>query len=479
LIAVVCGPRTALAGGLYLMPRGVGPGSQAGAVTASVQGVHSLWYNPAGLASGSREVLFDLTLPFVRAGFTRLTERSDGSFSRSPAAEASSTPIPIPTLGYTDSFGLKRFGFGIALLVPPGYSLDWPSSVNGERAPQRYSILDTHGSAIGTLALGAGYRPLDWLSLGAALYITAAQVGGTVAVSACDYVVCQIPEGREWEGRTRFLLGPVYTASANFGAQGDFGRIKVGISGQLRTTLSGDAKFDVTLPDQKFFDGVTVENGHGSKDVRAHMKAVLPGIARIGVQGKATDDLTIELDGTWERWSVQDSLRINPKDVFVRNIPTIGSVRAQPVSLARNMKDTYAVQLGGQYDLSKFVHRRLFANAGLMFETSAFADKDLSPTTIDTNKFLTALGLSVQVAHNLLLDVSYGHVFMQNREVRDSRVLLPSAIRPTPADRPAIGNGNYRIEADFVGLGLRWLLDGAASTTPTAAKARPRFGAAS
>ncbi|HEY6877386.1 MAG TPA: hypothetical protein VI299_05175, partial [Polyangiales bacterium] len=93
----------------------------------------------------------------------------------------------------------------------------------------------------------------------------------------------------------------------------------------------------------------------------------------------------------------------------------------------------------------------------------------LSATTIDTNKVMLACGVSVEVMRGLLLDFTYAHFFMQNRTVRDSRALLPAAIRPLPVDndpgayeagdRPAIGNGKYAIEADLVAIGVRWLLD--------------------
>jgi long-chain fatty acid transport protein len=473
LAAHVLAPPAVHAGGLYLMPRGVAPASQAGAQVAGSRGVHALWYNPAGLASaqspldgrpGDRELLIDLTLPLVRARFTRYTEQADGSFARGGSAEADSALIPIPTLGYTDSLGLPRLGFGLALLVPSGFSLDWPSRVDGEPAPQRYSLLDTRGSALATLALGAAYRPIDALSFGAALYLSAVQVGGTVAVSACDYAVCTIPEGREWEGRTRFLLGPIYRASFALGGIGDFGRIKVGLSGQYRTMVSGEARLDVSLPDQSFFDGVSVENGRGGDELRAAIGKsrrdgllVLPGTARAGVQAQATSALSLELAGTWERWSVQDALRVDPKAVFVRDVPTLGTVEAQPVTLSRTMRDVWAVQLGGQYDLSSLLHHLLVLNAGVMLETGAFADRDLSAASLDTQKVLLGLGVSVELVEGVLLDASYGHLFMQNREVRDSQVLLPSAVLPTPADRPAIGDGNYTMEADFVGLGVRWL----------------------
>ncbi|HEY6881200.1 MAG TPA: hypothetical protein VI299_24410, partial [Polyangiales bacterium] len=184
-------PHSVRAGGLYLQPFGTEPASRGGARVAGISSPHALWYNPAGLAYSKRQALVDIGLPLARASFTRFNP--DGTSS--PTANAAPAVLPIPTLAYSDDFGLERWGFGIGLIIPPAYSLQWPSSVDGQPAPQRYSILNTDGSAIGSLALGAAYRPLDRLALGAALYLTAGQVGGEVAVSACDYAFCSQPEG--------------------------------------------------------------------------------------------------------------------------------------------------------------------------------------------------------------------------------------------------------------------------------------------
>jgi long-chain fatty acid transport protein len=455
------------AGGLYLVPLGTEPASRAGARVAGVSSPHALWYNPAGLAYSKRQALVDLSFPIARASFTRFMP--DGSST--PTASAPGTFLPIPTLAYSDNFGLERWGFGIGLIVPPAYALDWPSSVDGQPAPQRYSILNTNGSAFGSLALAAAYRPLERLSLGAALYLTTGQVGGEVAISACDYAFCSQPEGREWEGRTRFLLGPVFTASAIFGARYDFDHLRIGGSVQVRTKLSGRAQFDVALPDQSLFDGVSLANKRGGEDLEADMELKLPTIIRLGVEGDVERNTKVELAGTWENWAVQDSVTVRPVGVVARDVPGVGDVEAQPVTLARNMRPTWALHLGGTHDL-RWLRRdklHLNINGGVMFESSSLAERDLSPTTIDTNKLLIAVGASVEVMRGLLIDISYGHVFMQNHVVRNSRSLLPAAIRPLPrdddpgmyeaGDRPAIGNGRYTIEADFVAIGARWLID--------------------
>src|SRR5690606_12258079 len=130
----------------------------------------------------------------------------------------------------------------------------------------RYSALPGETSFYATLALGAAYSPVDRLSLGAALYVNIAQVGGTVAISACDYALCLQPEAPEWEGRTSFRLGPMVTANAVFGATYAFDYVKLGTSVQLRTKVEGEGAFDVSLPDQAIFDDVTIEDADGGDD---------------------------------------------------------------------------------------------------------------------------------------------------------------------------------------------------------------------
>ncbi len=449
------------------MPRGVEASARGGARVAGADNPNALWYNPAGLISSGKQLLIDATLPIVQTEFTRLL--SNGTSE--PTVSAPNKLIPIPTLAYSDSFGLKNWGFGIGALVPTGYVPNWPSSVDGERAPQRYSVLNTEGSSIASVALGAAYRPVKAFSFGATVLLTAASLGAEVAVSACDYAVCSQPEGREWEGRTRFLLGPVYTATAIFGTMVDLDMLRIGASAMLPTKIAGEADFDVRLPDQQFFDDVQVQNKNGSKDLKADMDVRLPAILRLGVEVLPVQPLKVEVGVTYETWSVQDAITVRPKNVVVTNVPGIGTVSAQPVTLARNMQNTWAINLGGKYALASMMPRRhpLDISAGAMFETGAFRNRDLTPTTIDTKKLLLGVGASVQVWKGVMLDLAAGHIFMQNRNVKNSGVLLPAAIKPLPkdsdpdtydvGDRPAIGNGKYVVEANFVGLGVRWLID--------------------
>jgi long-subunit fatty acid transport protein len=487
LLSVCALPHTAQAGGLYLMPRGTEAASRGGARVAGSDDPQALWYNPAGLLSSGRQLLVDALLPLVRTDFTRVLDNGNVE-----PRVSSTSAIPIPTIAYSDNFGLKRWGFGVGLLIPPAFGGEWPNSVNGGRpAPQRYSALSGgEGSFAATLALGAAYRPVDRLSLGVALYLTAAQVGGTVAISACDYALCSQPEAPEWEGRTRFLLGPVFTATAVLGAIYAFDYVKLGASLQLKTKIAGDASFDVALPDQAAFDDVRIENRSGGDDLTAELEAALPMVLRAGVEAQPLKPLKVELGATWENWSRDSDITVNPKNVVLRDVPGFGDMPADSVTLVRNLRDTWAVNLGGRYDLAPLVHSRraLAATAGFMYETSSVQKRDLSVGSLDTRKVLLGVGISVGVTRNVLVDITYGHIFMQNHRVTNSRVLLPAAVKPLPidddpttydaGDRPAIGNGKYVMEADFVGLGVRWQLDGwhqrgAATPAPSQLETKP------
>jgi long-subunit fatty acid transport protein len=479
LLSVCVLPRTARAGGLYLMPRGVEAASRGGARVAGSDDPQALWYNPAGLLSSGRQLLVDGLLPIVRSDFTRVLDNG----MVEPTVSSTSS-IPIPTIAYSDNFGLKRWGFGIGLLIPPAWGGEWPAEVDGQPAPTRYSALPGPGAFYGTLALGAAYSPVDRLSLGAALYVSVAQIGGTVAISACDYAICLQPEAPEWEGRTSFLLGPMVTATAVFGATYAFDYVKLGTSLQLRTKIDGEGSFDVALPDQAVFDDIVIENADGSDDLRAHTEAELPMIIRVGVEVQPIKPLKIELAGSWENWSNLKSVTVDPINVWLRNVPGIGDAEADSVTLARNAQDTWAAHLGANYDLAQLFNLRnaLFANAGFMFESSSVRERDLDVSTLDTRKVLLGLGVSVAVSRSVLLDITYGHIFMKNHTVTNSDVLLPGAVKPLPedddpntydaGDRPAIGNGRYEMEGDYVGLGVRWKLDPlqrGAKTQPAAA----------
>src|SRR4051812_23229537 len=115
------------------------------------------------------------------------------------------------------------------------------------------------------------------------------------------------------------------------------------------------------------------------------MSLTLPTIIRLGVEGDVEKNTKLELGGVWENWAVQRSIAVRPINVVARDVPGIGDVQAQPVSLTTNMRATWALNLGGTHDLSRLLRggRRLAVHGGMMYESSSLAPRDLSATTID------------------------------------------------------------------------------------------------
>jgi hypothetical protein len=99
----------------------------------------------------------------------------------------------------------------------------------------------------------------------------------------------------------------------------------------------------------------------------------------------------------------------------------------------------------------------------LLLHQRAFPHRPLTPLTLDPKKALPAPGASYQGSDGVFIDVLYAPLFLANVEVRDSVVYPQNPLRPPyqpnandPVGAPEpVGNGNYAMEADLIGMGLR------------------------
>lgn len=464
VLCVLFGHAEARAGGLYLGDRGVRPMGRGFAFVAGADDPGALWYNPAGLAHSGQQVLLDASMTAFRGQFTRI----DGGGNTLPTVETRPTPIPIPTLGYTDDFGLDRFTFGAGVLAPNSVLFDWPSQVrvdgNARPAPQRYSLLSLHGTALAELVVGAAWRPLPELSIGITPGLLVGKFQSRVVVSACDRAICTQPENPEYDSPVEVHM-PVVEPTLTLGATYDTDAVRLGLSMKMPVTIDGDATLRVRLPRAALFDGAYLDGDTASFTMD------LPFILRLGAELRSFEDTRVEASVVYERWSRQQSLRIRPKNVWIRDVVGIGDYQMGTVEVPRNMNDVFSIRLGGVY--KGILDGRFELRAGLLFETSAFDDAYLTPLTLDSTKVIASLGASVEVMEGIWIDASYGHVFMFDRQVRGSQVPQPNAIRPPPMqDEPPptgpvhVGNGDYQMEADMFGLGVRWELSAPESIDP-------------
>lgn len=430
------------AGGLYLTDRGTQALGQGFAVVVSTNDGNALWYNPAALTAVDPMISVDATLTLLHARFQRPNMRR---------VEAEPLPLPVPTIYYGQRQGTLAWGLGllgstasIQRYPDPAFE-DEPS----QPAPQRYSLLSLEGTLLVRAAAGVAWQATPRLSIGLSGHLVSGSFQDRLAVSACDGVICTRAEDPSFDAIVEVRRGLVLEPSFVLGALYDLDIIRLGASLVTPYNLGGDTELRIRLPNSELFDEARVVGD------RARVSIPFPWIARIGVEAKATPSLRVEAAIVFERWSSQDAITLDPENVRVENVTALGDYDVGRITIPREMRDVWSYRLGAVYDLSDVLGSSAVGRMGALFERGAFRDEYLSPLTIDSRKLILGVGLGVEVAERVWFDASYGHVFLDDRQVRTSRVIQPNAIRPASANLPAVGDGDYVMGADILGLGIR------------------------
>jgi len=476
-------PEHASAGGLYLTDRGSRQLGRGGAFVAGTDDGQSLWYNPAGLSyTGRKQVHVDGTLSFFRGSFQRITR--DDVNGPNPKVDVEASKLPIPLLAYSDSFGLRDWSFGIALMAPNAVMMSWPENLgigaNGMTipAPTRHALVSMKGSAIAHLGAGVAWHGVRGLSLGAGVHLIPARFRAGVYLSACDYgILCTQTENPDWEAPAIIDLERAITATGIFGAIYQWDIFKFGASVMLPYTIQGEAKLTAQLPNAPLFgpsDCGNMEEREKRPDCakmrgdKADVSLNMPMIARIGVEVQPIQPLRVEAGVVYEGWSRQRDIKVTPKNISIVDALALPQYDVGPIALKRQMQDVFSLRVGGEYSLGEKLP--MVVRAGMILENSAFTDRTLTPLTLDSQKLLVGLGASYEVIDKMWVDVMYAHMFMKDLTVRTSTVYPQNPLRPRPppasagdpqpqlAQPEAIGNGAYTMEADLVGLGVRWNL---------------------
>jgi long-chain fatty acid transport protein len=438
-------PTAALAGGFYATDRGVRAMGRGGAFVAGADDPHALWYNPAGLVASGRQLLVDASLNLTTIEYTRI----DGGGDRLETVTGEAEPLPVPTIAYTDGFGLSDFGFGVGLIVPNGIRTVWP---DGDDAPQRYSLLSMGETAMIHAAAGVGWRPIPELSIGAAFHLVTGRLETEVMLSAADGAVCVFPEASECDGRSRLTLDNFVAPVGVFGVTWAPGPVRVGASFSTPFDAEGDATIDVRLPAAEVFDGAEVEGNTG------RVSTQFPWILRGGVELLVVPDLRLELATVFEAWSRQKEIAITPDDdVWIRGALGFVDYQIGKISVPREMNDVFSVRLGGEYRLRPDLELR----AGGYWERGAFDDAYLTVLTYDGDKVVAGAGVGWAPIASLWIDAYVGYAWLRPREVRGSRVPQANPIRPSResvGNAVFVGDGDYSSVSPLLGLGLRWMI---------------------
>ncbi len=419
---------------MTLPARGARPLGRAGSFVAGADDASALIYNPAGLADiDDISILIDGGLVLQRVNYARV----DSGGNPQPAVDGSLDILPLPTAAITWKPRKTPFmTVALGLWVPYLGLNSYP-----ENGPQRYSAITLSGSLVSVIELGASFRINDHFYIGAGLQNMILKFKSLVQLSACTGLSCP-PESPGYDSLTELDATSGFTPSAIVGAQVVWPKIRGGLALQLPFFIQGTGTVRSRLPSDPMFTNTTIVGEAVEIDF------TIPLILRGAVEYRPMPTLRIELGFDYEAWSMQKNFTIQPKGIYLENVPGIGRYYLDTLYVVRDLNDSFSIHVGAEYEVVK---KRLVLRLGYLFETSATPDETMSVLTADGLHNMITLGGSLKMGP-VRFDLGYGHLFTLDRTVTNSRSLQLNPIQPPLA--VAVGNGTYKIDTDIIAVGL-------------------------
>ncbi|HHH12055.1 MAG TPA: hypothetical protein ENK23_08305, partial [Sorangium sp.] len=412
----LCDVTASHAAGLYFGDRGVRPLARAGAFTAGADDLGAIWYNPAGVFDAGSQLLVDgswlnFSSDYTRRGIVEQRDPNSGAvvsrFEQTYDTVEGTTPfLPLPTLA--GSFRLdKKWVLAIALEAPSAALTSYPKEVNGKPAPSRYSLITLDGSALVVAGVWAAFAPNDQWRFGAGLEVLTGKFVATTMFGTCvpEKFLCAT-EQPSWDSLTQLSVGPIIAPSGNLGVTYiPLKQLRIGASLQLPFWVRAPATIKARLPAAPIFEKVSQQG----QDADASFE--LPLGLRLGVEYSPIDEVAVELNGSYEAWSMHDSITVTPDKVTLRGLAGFPDPYAIPTqTIVRNFRDTFSLRLGGEGKLALDDSITLRPRLGVSYESSAILPAYLSVMTIDMAKMTAAGGMGVEVGR-WRFDATFAHIF--------------------------------------------------------------------
>lgn len=461
--------KEASAAGLYFSDRGVRPMGRAGAYVAGADDLHGIWFNPAGIADAGDAVLVDFAwLRFQNSYVRKLGIEDAGGVMRhvdSPEVRGSSGFLPLPTMAISKTLDKEKRWTAVAGFIAPYVALASYAerTDDGQPSPARYTLGSFDGSALGIPGAWVSWKPIDQLRLGLGTFALVGYFQSRITFSVCppDRLLCA-PEQPEWDAQSVMRVGPMMAPTLNGGTIWEPDpHIRLGLSGQLPMVISAPATIKVRLPTSSALDGASV------RGEEAHVRFVLPGILRAGVEFRplaesreksAASDLRIELTWVHEFWSQHRSIDAQPKDIYLENIT--GAPKSVPmpnIEIPRRFVDSDSFRIGSEWIFTAGGYR-MALRSGLAYETSAVPKGYMSLSSLDFVKTTLSFGGGLFIGKRWRFDAVIAHTFANDVNVRPEEAKIPR-INPLAGNAPLepVNGGRYTATADLIGVGLNYL----------------------
>jgi long-subunit fatty acid transport protein len=371
-----------------------------------------------------------------------------------------------PILGVASSLGLRDWGFALAAHAPPGVSRqEFP--VGGG---QRYMMLSREAVILDYTA-SAAWKYRELFGFGLSLqWIAVPRLSYELVIDANQFPGEVNPVDSELDMRARVSGSDPFTANAIVGAwyrPVDF--LELGASLQfIPTSLETESTLSVVPLSPEIDDDVQLRrDGEPANDVSLSLP--LPLTARLGIRYRhlrgGAELFDVELDLGYESWSRVERFAMEGEGLIANLLAQrldVGSIQIE-----KRWRDTLSVQLGGDVAV---LPERLTLRGGLFYE-SATADRRYAHVDFASGQQLGGtLGLSVFV-QGLEMALAYEYRHQPRLEVgeAEARVLQevpgsqclapftnPDTCHPQYLGRgaPAVNAGTYLAHSHVMALDL-------------------------
>ncbi len=382
---------------------------KANAVTASINDVTAVYFNPAGLTS--------LKGNWVSAGGTLISPSTD--YTSQAGIQSSKEPqIFYPPNFYAGTYLKdKNLAFGLGIYAPFGLGSKWSNT-----GSLRYEATETDLKVF-NINPTIAYRFNSTISIGGGinyekLFVTYdkqnpwSAFGGTA-----DGKTHLTGEGAGWGYNLGILISPTE-------------KIEIGVAYRSRVHIDVNGEAELSN-----INGASPLSTFGGSEFKsdASLPLDLPDTLFVGIAYKLFDRLTVEFDFDWSGWSSYQQLKFD----YVDERPPF----LTDTTIRKNWKDVLTFRTGLEYSLSdKFKIR-----TGYAFDPNPVPDDTFEPRITDSDRHQLTIGTGYRFGR-VIVDVAYMAVFFEKRAITDNTVGNPFTDV----------NGTYESFSHLLGLNISY-----------------------
>ncbi|MGE5517217.1 MAG: OmpP1/FadL family transporter [Bacteroidota bacterium] len=415
LMAVLGTAGEAAASGFQLREQSSeGLGNAFAGATAKAYNLSTVFYNPAGMTRlEGNQVAGSATLIMPQAHFSGTNTLGATQTRGGDGGDAINDAAVGAVYGMWDA--RPDLKFGIAVTAPFGLRSDYEEDWVG-----RYHAL---GSSITNINVSpsVAYRVNQNLSVGAGLQV--------------DYAKVSLSQALNMSALGLGADGKAVVEGDDIGFGGDVGvlyeftpttRVGLNYRSQIKHTLEGDAKFQLT-PTQK-----AILTGAGQKvgDTGASADLTTPDTVSFGVYHEISPQWAVMSDVQWTNWSTFKEVRVK-----------YDSGRADSVT-DESWNDTWFFSLGATYTMDE---RNKF-HFGVAYDQTPVNTEHRTARIPDTNRYWLSGGYTYDLDPNFQINVAYTHIFADKANINE---LNDSTNRGTLA-------GSYDASVDILSTSFVW-----------------------